>query len=45
MGILKTKVPKGKYVGIVNKKEELHFERMQETVDNDLNEFPEESFF
>ena len=40
MGILKTKVPKGKYVGIVNKKEELHFERMQETVDNDLNEFP-----
>ena len=43
--ILKTKEPEGKYIEFVNKKRDLHEERMLETIPNDIEELPVESFF
>ena len=45
MGILKTKEPIEKYSELVHRKKELHFERMEERIPDDLEELPEETFW
>ena len=45
LSILKTKEPHDKHKELVLRRKEQHFERMEERIDNDLEEMPEETFW